>query len=153
MDYFYWNLGKVLDYKHTIRHELRHHFDRKFLLYKVECLKEKPAFNINSSGQIKSVNSSNYILKYLFNLRTEGFADFRRRFLEGIIPSFHMDSIDYNISSGSLEEKISFFYSCLELETENVVNVFDFLKDNPIEKIGLRIFIQPDIIFIRPIFH
>lgn len=126
IDYFYWDLYKG-DYEHTIRHELRHHFDRRFLLYRGECMRGKPSFNLSSDGKPESVNNSNYILEYLFDLRGEGFADFRRDFLEGIHPSIHIDSINHN---SSLKDKVDFLFTCLELETENVVSVFEYFEQN-----------------------
>lgn len=104
----------------TVAHELRHHFDRDFLLYRGKCLNGRTLWNAEGE-KYESLNSDVFLLKSLFDLRTEGFADFDGRLFDEKTPRVHLRNQG---------ERACFFRWDLFEHTQTIKKVFDFLERN-----------------------
>ena len=127
------------DYIKTVSHELRHHFDRKFSLYMLGCLDDKLIYNCSSENpeHVESVNSENYLLRNLFELRTEGFADFDGNLSRGKADGPQRDKADSFLRevlgvNDVQKYRADLFLNQLADHTETVVKTFDFLGERPI---------------------
>mgnify|MGYP001594096363 CR=1 FL=1 len=104
----------------TVAHELRHHFDRNFLLYSGDYLRGRTLWN--ASGKIfESLNSEVFLLKSLFGFRTEGFAEFDGNLFDEKTPSAFLRT---------RESRADIFVSELQEHTNTVRKVFEFLERN-----------------------
>jgi hypothetical protein len=101
----------------TLEHEVRHHVDRENIRTLREWQRSKGSpYSLNADQtKVVSVNTQNFLLQYLVDVRLEGFAEFGRKIIGGEVPK-------------SIEDRADSFYIDLQDATEIVNEAYEFLS-------------------------